>query len=71
MNITDSTMLNDYKRQKMYIYSILLQVYDKIKMFHNHKLYIGTLNMYSFRKFSCFDDKVKLVDFGFLLNKNK
>lgn len=61
-------MINDEKRQKMYVYSILLQVYDKIKMFHNQKLFIGILNMYSFRKLSCFDDKIKLVDFGFLLN---
>ncbi len=50
-------------RKKEIIQAILL-VYDIIMQFHSQKVYLGNLSLFSFKKVSEYDSRVKLVDFN-------
>jgi hypothetical protein len=44
---------------------MLLQVYDIISMFHLNKVFLGNLNLFSFKRVSEFHNSIRLVDFSF------
>lgn len=53
------------RQKKQEIHEILLQIYDIIMKFHSKKVYLGNLNLFSFRKKSDFDNVVRLVEYNF------
>lgn len=44
---------------------MLLQVYDIIAIFHMNKVYLGNLNLFSFKRVNEFEEQVRLVDYCF------
>lgn len=46
----------EVKLRQMHVYKVLLQVYDLIMMLHSNKVYLGNLNVFSFKKVSEWSD---------------
>jgi hypothetical protein len=54
----------DNSKIQLSIYGVILQVYDIILSFHQKGIYLGNLNIFSFRKVSFFSDKIRLIEFN-------
>jgi hypothetical protein len=54
----------DNSKIQLSIYGAILQVYDIIISFHQKGIYLGNLNIFSFRKVGLFSDRIRLTDFN-------